>query len=291
MNKKELLDKYNLVPLSIRKQQKIEILNTKDSRYVVKKGNHSNIYDYLQVKNFHNFIYPITNNQDSYEISPYIEDMDVPIEQRIEDLIYLTSILHVKTTFYKNVDTDYIKEIYEEQVKKQEYLYQYYLSLQDMIETEVYMSPSHYLLIRNISKFYRCIRRSKDYIDKWYDLVKDSKKMRYVMTHGNLDKSHLIENQNIYLVSWDKARINSPVFDLVTLYRLNQDKIDLLDLLDIYQTKYELKEDEKYLLFSFILLPDKIVNRDTEFQNVKETRKVVDYMDRIEKVLLHEMNS
>ena len=47
MNKKELLDKYNLVPLSIRKQQKIEILNTKDSRYVVKKGNHSNIYDYF----------------------------------------------------------------------------------------------------------------------------------------------------------------------------------------------------------------------------------------------------
>ena len=36
--------------------------------------------------------------------------------------------------------------------------------------------------------------------------------------------------------------------------------------------------------------PDKIVNRDTEFQNVKETRKVVDYMERIEKVLLHEMN-
>lgn len=291
MNKKELLNKYNLVPLSIRKQQKIEILNTKDSKYVVKKGNHSNIYDYLKIKNFHNFIYPITDNHDFYEISPYIEDMDVPVEQRIEDLIYLTSILHVRTTFYKNIDTDSIKEIYEEQVKKQEYLYQYYLSLQDMIETEVYMSPSHYLLIRNISTFYRCIRRSKEYIDKWYDLVKDSKKMRYVMTHGNLDKSHLIENQNIYLISWDKARINSPVFDLVTLYRLNQDKIDLSDLLDIYQTKYELKEDEKYLLFSFILLPDKIVNRDTEFQNVKETRKVVEYMERIEKVLLHEINS
>lgn len=284
MNKRELFDKYSLEPVSIKKKNKIEIINTKDSRYVLKSKNNFNIYNYLRLKNFNNFIYPLTDSDDSYEITEYIDDIDVPIEQRIEDLIYLTSILHIKTTFYKNTDIDYIKEIYEEQVKKQEYLYKYYLSLQDMIETEVYMSPSHYLLIRNISKFYRCIRKSKDYIDRWYDLVKDSKKMRYVMTHGNLDKNHLIENQNIYLISWNKARINSPVFDLVTLYKNNQDKIDLIDLLDIYQTKYELKEDEKCLLFSFILLPDKIISKDTEFQNVKETRKVVEYIDNLEKI-------
>lgn len=291
MNKKKLFEKYDLAPISIRKSKKIDILNTINYKYVVKAGNNNNIYDYLKIRNFNNFIYPITDNSDSYEITRYIEDIEVPIEQRIEDLIYLTSILHVKTTFYKTIDMDYIKEIYEEQLKKQEYLYNYYLTLQDMIEIEVYMSPSHYLLIRNISDFYKCIRKSKEYIDRWYELIKDKKKMRYSMTHGNLDKSHIIENSDIYLISWNKARINSPVFDLANLYRLNQDKIDIFDLLDIYQTKYALKEEEKCLLFSLILLPTKLEIKDTEFKNVKETRRVVEYIDNVKKLLFYNVNS
>lgn len=290
MNKKKLFEKYDLLPISIRKLNKVDILNTRNYKYVMKVGNNNNIYDYLKIKNFNNFIYPITDNNDSYEITRYIDDIEVPMEQRIEDLIYLTSILHVKTTFYKTIDTDYIKEIYEEQLKKQEYLYNYYSTLQDMIEMEVYMSPSHYLLIRNISDFYKCIRKSKEYIDRWYELIKDRKKMRYSMTHGNLDKSHIIENSDIYLISWNKARINSPVFDLASLYRLNQDKIDIFDLLDIYQTKYVLKEDEKCLLFSLILLPTKLEVKDTEFQNVKETRRVVEYIDNVKKLVLDNAN-
>lgn len=289
MSKKQIIEKYNILPLGIKKKNKIEIINTKDNKYILKAGNNTNIYDYLQIKNFNNFIYPITDSNDRYEITEYIDDIEVPMEQRIEDLIYLTSILHVRTTFYKNIDIDYIKEIYEEQLKKQEYLYNYYLGLQDIIETEVYMSPSQYLLIRNISNFYKCIRKSKEYIDKWYEVMNSSKKMRYAMTHGNLDKTHIIENQNIYLTSWDKARINSPVFDLINLYRNNQDKIDIIDLLSIYETKYELKEEEKYLLFSYLLLPDKIEIKETEFLNVKETRRVVEYIDKIKNILLQEV--
>lgn len=288
MNRKKVLEKYNIKPISIKKKNKVDIINTKDSRFILKKGNNINIYDYLRQRNFNNFIYPLTDNTDRYEITEYIDDIKIPDEQKIEDLIYLTSILHVKTTFYKNIDTDYIKGIYEEQLKKQEYLYNYYFTMQDVIEKEVYMSPSHYLLIRNISNFYKCIRKSNEYIDKWYELVKDTKKMRYAVTHGNLDKSHLIENQDIYLTSWDKAKVNSPVFDLVNLYRNNQDKIDLISLLDIYQTKYELKEEEKYLLFSLILLPDKIETQETEFLNVRETRKVVEYINKIKSSFFNE---
>lgn len=281
MNKREVLDKYQLKPVSYKKRKKVDIITTKDARYVLKPSNNQNIYDYLKIRNFTNFAYPLTESDDNYEITEYIDDIDVPDEQRIEDLIYLTSILHTKTTFYKNVDVDYIKKIYEEQLKLQEQLYNYYSSLQDMIETEVYMSPSHYLLIRNISDIYKCIIKSKDYINKWYELVKEQKKIRYTMTHGNLDKSHLIENNEIYLISWDKARINLPVYDLASIYKNNQEKIDPLDLLEIYQSKYELKEDEKCLLLSMISLPPKLKINDNEYENVKETLKVVEYTIKI----------
>ena len=116
MSKKQIIEKYNILPLGIKKKNKIEIINTKDNKYILKAGNNTNIYDYLQIKNFNNFIYPITDSNDRYEITEYIDDIEVPMEQRIEDLIYLTSILHVRTSFDKNIDLDYIKEIYEEQL-------------------------------------------------------------------------------------------------------------------------------------------------------------------------------
>lgn len=288
MSKQQVLSKYNICPISYKKIKSIDILTTDKDKLVLKEGSNFNIYEYLRLKKFNNFPDYLTNNDDPFELTEYLNNSSVPDEQRIEDLIYLVSILHTKTTFYKNVDSDKIKKIYEDLRNKQDYLYNYYLTMQDTIEMEVYMSPSHYLLIRNISNFYKCIIKSKEFIEKWYQQVKDSKKMRYCMTHGNLDRNHLIENENIYLISWNHAKIGIPVYDLESIYRLNQEKIDLIDLLDVYQTKYELKESEKYLLFSLISLPDKIEIQDNEYDNVRETLKVVEYVNKVKKILWKE---
>ena len=285
MSKQQLLEKYNIFPISYKKLKNVDILTTNKQKLVLKKGSNYNIYEYLRLKKFNNFPSYLTNNDDEFELTEYLNNSNVPDEQRIEDLIYLVSILHTKTTFYKNVDEDKIKKIYEDLRKKQDYLYNFYLTMQDSIELEVYMSPSHYLLIRNISNFYKCIIKSKEYIEKWYQQIKDSKKMRYCMIHGNLDKSHLIENDSIYLISWNKAKIGIPVYDLESIYRLNQENIDLIDLLDVYQTKYELKDIEKYLLFSLVALPDKIEAKDNEYDNVREVLRVVEYVNKVKNVL------
>lgn len=281
MNKIDVLNKYSIKPLYYQKKKHVDIITCSNGRYVIKKTNNSNIYEYLRVRNFNNFPNSITNNTDSYEIVDYIDDIEVPMEQRAQDLIYLTSILHAKTTFYKNLDTDTIKEIYEKIVNMQTDVYRYYMNMQDIIETEVYMSPSHYLLIRNISLFYKCIRLSKEYIDKWYDIIKDKKRLRYAMTHGNLDSSHIIENEDIYLISWDKAKIDNPIYDLNNLYRNNFIRLDLIDMLNIYESKYELSHDEKYLLFSLVLIPNRLEVMDTEYLNVVNVRKIVEYMLKI----------
>ena len=282
MNKIATLDKYNIKPLYFQKKGKIDVITTNRGKYIIKKTNNSNIYEYLKVRNFNNFPNSITDNTDAYEIVEYVEDISVPDEQRIQDLIYLVSLLHTKTTFYKTVDVDLIKEMYETILNTQTELYNYYMNIQDIIETEIYMSPSHYLLIYNISSFYRCIRLSKEYIDKWYEISQSKKKMRYSMIHGNLDKSHLIENEALYLISWDLAKIGNPIYDLDNLYRKNYTRLDLCNMLDIYESKYELNIEEKYLLFSLLLLPTKIENRGTEFSDVKAVREVVEYISTIE---------
>ena len=101
------------------------------------------------------------------------------------------------------------------------------------------------------------------------------------MTHGNLDSSHIIENEDIYLISWDKAKIDNPIYDLNNLYRNNFIRLDLIDMLNIYESKYELSHDEKYLLFSLVLIPNRLEVMDTEYLNVVNVRKIVEYMLKI----------
>ena len=49
-----------------------------------------------------------------------------------------------------------------------------------------YMSPSNYLISRNISFIYSAINYAKASIDYWYKLVENKRKVRVVINHNNL---------------------------------------------------------------------------------------------------------
>lgn len=282
MNREELFNYFNIKPKSIMKKKSASIITTENRKYVIKKNSRkADSFDYLLTRNFNNFPKVYSNIDDDIELQDYIEDKQTPIEQKLEDLIYIDSMLHTKTTFYKNIDEDYKKKIYEEMLKKQEYLFNYYNELQDMIEMEIYMSPANYLLIRNISMLYLALRYSREYLDKWYEIVRNDSKLRFSFIHGNLQQEHLIENDDLYLISWDNSRIDLPIYDLENFYRNNYYDIDLSDMLDIYQSKYPLKKEEYYLLIAQLLIPDKINMNLTEYQKTKQTTNIVMYINKV----------
>lgn len=107
----------------------------------------------------------LIDDSDKYEIYPYIDDIYEPREQKAMDLTHLLSLLHSKTTFYREVDIDKNKEIYEEIVNEVDYLNDYYNSLISSIEKEVYMSPSSYLIARNTNIIFSSIYYAKDNIE------------------------------------------------------------------------------------------------------------------------------
>lgn len=281
MNKQELLDYYNIKPKSIKKRGSASIITTLDKKYVIKKVNRKiDPFDYLLTRNFNNFPKVYSSLKDEIELTEYIEEKTTPIEQKLEDLVYITSILHNKTTYYKTVDEDYQKNIYESILKKIEKIYQYYSNLHNMIELEVYMSPANYLLIRNISIIYLALRKSKDYIEKWYETIKETKKIRLAYIHGNLEKNHLIESENLYLISWDKSRIDLPIYDLEILYRKNHLEISLNRILEIYESKFSFKKEEYYLLMSILLIPEKIDLNLNEYFKTKQVTNLILYIDK-----------
>ena len=154
-----------------------------------------------------------------------------------------------------------------------------------MIESKIYMSPSEYLISRNISKIFSCIYYCDNEIDKWYELIKDKKRKRVVTLHNNLKLDNLLKNKKIYLISWEKSKIDLPIYDIVNFYNNYALDFDFSILLDEYERIFPLLEEEKCLLNILISIPEKLTINYNEYKMVKEVRKLLDKIYKTEKIL------
>lgn len=257
----------------------IRILDTDKGTFVAKKNNRdkNDLFKYLQTKNFNNFLNFYDYNSD-YEIYPYINEIELTDEERAIDIINLISILHNRTTFYKELDLDKIKELYEDLNNKLFYLTNYYDNLRIIFEDENYIAPSHYFLLRNISIVFRSIDDSKHFVDKWYESIKNKKNIRVVTIHNNLELNHLLKGEDTYLISWDNSSKASPIYDLLSLYKNSYQRIEFSSLFEIYNSKYPLTQEELYLLYALLLVPNKLDLQKSEIVNTKDVYLLTNYL-------------
>ena len=109
---RKIASEYN-IPIN-----KITIKNNTriiDDKIVLKKKKNNdlnNVYKYLKSRSFDYFPEPITIDN-LYEVYPFLEDTYEPSEQKATDIMHLLGLLHSKTTFYREIDIDKNKEIYE----------------------------------------------------------------------------------------------------------------------------------------------------------------------------------
>lgn len=285
-NLREVLAKYD-IPIN-----KITILsNAKivDDKVVVKERKNDDIdktYSYLKSRSFDYFPEPIAM-LDKYELYPYIDSGYEPKEQKAMDLMYLLSLLHSKTTFYREVDIDRNKEIYENIVNDLDYLNNYYSDLITSIEKEVYMAPSSYLIARNINIIFESIYYSRNMIESWYKKIENNKNERVVNIHNNITLDHYIKSEKPYLISWNKSRIDSPIYDLLSFYKNHYLELDFDDLFNYYESSYPLKEEEKLLLFSYMSIPDKIELENDEYRMCIKINKMIDYLYKTSNLIMN----
>lgn len=282
---KDELDKYNIKPYKYTKKNNTMIVDTEDGSYVFKENHHNNIYKYLNSRSFNYYPEILSSDTDSYEITRYIEQTDMPDEQKVTDMIDIVSLLHNKTTHYKEIDENEIKTIYEDISNNIEYLYSYYNDVMTIIESKVFMSPAEYLLACSISKVYDSLNYCKTEINNWYKLVKDKKKERLVVLHNNLSLDHFIRSDKPYLISWDKAKIDIPIFDLYKLYKNHSMDFDFSEVLKRYEKEYPLSKDERMLLFILMALPDKIEFNCSNYNMCIKINKVINELVKTQNII------
>lgn len=255
----------------------VKIIDADNSKYVIKKKNKEikKIYKYLSSRSFENYPKIILDNP-NYDIYEFIDDVEEPFEQKVLDIIKLVSILHSKTTFYKNIDSDEYKYLYENIINKIDYLYNYYNDLVSIYEKEEFMSPSSYIMSRNISKIFEMLNYCKIHINKWYDIINEKKRVRIVQLHNNLSVDHYLKNKYPYLISWSKSKRDMPIYDLLKVFNLYYYELDFCDLLHTYEMNYPLLEEEKNLLFVLISMPEKITLEGNEYSKCLQAKKFYD---------------
>ncbi|MCI8575058.1 MAG: hypothetical protein HFI09_01160 [Bacilli bacterium] len=287
MNKSIEVLKDIYKPIRYTKRGKITILETTSGNFVVKpkENDIAKVYRYLQSRNFHEFPELVDFSRADVNMFSYVEDTSMPVEQKAEDLIGVLASLHQKTAYFKTVSLDTYQEIYENVDSNIQYLRQYYDALFDTSYLEVYMSPSHYLFMRNSSKILSSLDFAKRELDDWFELVKQESRQRVSFIHNNMSLDHYLKGDRDYFISWEKSKIDSPVLDLVHFYQTDYFDVEFQSLFQKYQEKFPLLDAEKKLFFILISLPMKITLTDNEFQNCKSVRESLDYLFKTEELV------
>lgn len=288
------MNKYkDLIKESIKKIERIDnltVIETDNNKYCIKENSNKeiiNIFKYLSSKDFNNYL--DLELKDRYQISKYITQNKLEDNEKITILVHLISMLHSKTTYYENISIDDIKKTYEELTDKIIDTKKYYEELVNKNDELLYPPPSMFLLMNNLTLILTSLDKSKYYLDKWYKIIKDRKRVRKVTNHNNLKLSNLLTGDNYYLINWDKSIKDSPIYDLESLFKENFDVIDMVDTYNLYTSKYQLLEEEKYLLTARLLLIDKIILDKDEFQNTIKMNKRIVYLDKINNFLKDNM--
>lgn len=283
---RKILDRYEISPkrLTIKSSAKIV-----DDKIVIKKRKGDDLektYKYLKSRSF-DYFPNLIGTFDDYDIYEYVSDSEEPDEQKAIDLTHLLSLLHSKTTFYREVDIDHNKEIYENIIEKLDYLNNYYNDLITLIEKEIYMSPSSYLIARNVNIIFESIYYARNSIDSWYKKIENSKNERVVNIHNNIKLEHYVKNEKPYLISWNRSKIDSPIYDLLSFYQNHYLDLDFHDLFHYYESNYPLKEEERLLLFTLMAIPPKIEIENDEYKMCIKINKVIDYLYKTSNLIMN----
>ena len=279
---RKIIKKRGIHPISYTKKGKVYIIKEKKHSFVIKLNtNNYDIYKYLLSRDFLYFPENFSYKNSNYDIYEYIPDIKEEYEQKLEDLIIIISKLHSKTSYRREIDLDDIKSIYEDTKSKIEKIRQYYVRLNDSIDKELFLSPVNYLLARNISLIYYALDISNKYIDEWYKHIIKEKGLRVALLHNNISIDHLIIDDKKYLISWDYAYFNNPIYDIENFYRKYYYYLELQDVLQIYEKNNKLYNLEYKLLFALLLIPKIIDASSNSLLDIEKTNNEILYLNKV----------
>ena len=89
------------------------------------------------------------------------------------------------------------------------------------------------------------------------------------------------------MISWDRSRVDSPIYDLLSFYNNHYLELDFDDLFHYYESNYPLKEEERLLLFAYMAIPPKIEMQNSEYKMCIKINKIMDYLYKTSNLIMN----
>ena len=266
---------------------KATILETTSGDFIIKEKNKdlNELYNYLISRGFDNFPKLIDSSRKDLNVFEYVDTINMPKEQMCDDIIDLIASLHNKTSYFKEVSEDKFKSIYEDIKSNISFLKNYYDTMYEIGFSEEFMSPATYLFMRNFYKINAALDFCDREINEWYELIKGESKIRVSVVHNNLSIEHFLKGNKEVLISWDNYLIDTPIIDIVKLYKNEYLNMNFSEVLERYFYKFPLLPYEQKLLFVLITMPPEIKMINDEFNKCKNISKVIDYVFKTEDLI------
>lgn len=262
------------------------IENDKGKFFITPKCNDKNkIFEYLEQKKFPYFLPVIYDSSRHYEMYPYIEENKL-VEDKAIDFVHILSLLHIKTTTYREVVLNDVEKLYQSLSKKIEKKSHDYQVLQNQFEQHVYMSPDEYLFMRNINLFYDSLNMARMYLEEWKSLKENNSQERVVFLHGKPSLSSFIDIDNPYFIHWDLSHKGYVIYDFLFFYQTDFDVVEMESLFQIYQTKYPFMQDEMYLFYCYLLLGKDFDFSHGYYENTLIIQKMIQYLEKTREFVL-----
>jgi len=287
MNKSFEVYKQLYKPYRYTIKGKSVIFESTSGNYVLKENSNdvSKLFNYLKSRGFNNIPNIVDYSRNNSILYEYLPDTNYPKEQRAIDLVKVVANLHLKTSYDKDVVEDKYKEIYDNIKSNILYLNELYDNYYDDFFKELYLSPSKNIFMQNYSKIKANLKFCEDELDNYYLIVKNKKSSRVVTLHNNLELNHFIKNDKEYLISWDNSLVDTPVIDLVKLYKKEYFNLNFENILKTYWSIFNYSQEEKKLFFILISLPDTIIFEGNELLVTTKVRKILDYIYKTENLI------
>lgn len=250
------VNKNNLEVIKVTVKERAVIIDTPLDSFIIIKGD-INKYNYLLSRGF-DYIPKIVDYDDKYIMFDNLEVVNYDFEEKLLDYVRVISLLHIKTSYYKEVNSSYYKVIYEKIFSKINDVRNYYESLISRIESREYMSPCEYLIARNISQIFYIINICFNYLEKYYSMVKDKSNVRVVTLYNNDINKVIKTKDKIYLTDFSNSYVDSPIYDILYIYNNYYNYIELDTILNNYFKVFKLSEDELLLIKLLSIIPSKI---------------------------------
>lgn len=140
-------------------------------------------------------------------------------------------------------------------------------------EKRHYMPPYELQVCTHFRDIMHVFYQSEEWCDRFLDDIDEEKTFRHTLSHNHLKPTHFLYDDNqSYVLNWERASINHPMYDLTTYFwqvmRYHDAPIEQLTMtFSSYEDQFPLKNSERSLLAIYLLQPDHYMEQIEKYVN------------------------